>query len=145
MLIEGNWGLGEGVVGGEVTPDRWVIDRGTGAIEPTINNKFRCVVAKGSGTEWEAVPAELQDVPCATDDEVRELVKLAERLEKAYGEPQDIEWVFDRDFHAARQSAGGADPTGQDRQGHRHRISERVPHRPHAERGVSPHMSRHTA
>ena len=30
MLIEGNWGLGEGVVGGEVTPDRWVIDRGTG-------------------------------------------------------------------------------------------------------------------
>jgi len=98
MLIEGNWGLGEGVVGGEVTPDRWVVDRGTGVIEPTINNKFRCVVAKGSGTEWEAVPAELQDVPCATDDEVRALVKLAERLEEAYGEPQDIEWVFDRDF-----------------------------------------------
>lgn len=98
MLIEANWGLGEGVVGGEVTPDRFVIDRGTGVIESTINNKFRCVVAKGAGTEWEAVPAELQDIPCVTEPEVRELVELAERLEASWGEPQDIEWVFDRDF-----------------------------------------------
>jgi len=98
MLIEGNWGLGEGVVGGHVTPDRFVIDRNTGAIEATINTKHQCVVALGSGTGWIDVEPDLRDVACVTEDEVRALVKLAERLEVAYGEPQDIEWVFDRDF-----------------------------------------------
>ena len=32
MTIEGSWGLGSAVVGGEVTPDRWVIGKITGEI-----------------------------------------------------------------------------------------------------------------
>ena len=32
MAIEGSWGLGSAVVGGEVTPDRWVIGKITGEI-----------------------------------------------------------------------------------------------------------------
>ena len=32
MTIEGSWGLGSAVVGGEVTPDRWVVGKITGEI-----------------------------------------------------------------------------------------------------------------
>ena len=32
MTVEGAWGLGSAVVGGEVTPDRWVIGKITGEI-----------------------------------------------------------------------------------------------------------------
>jgi pyruvate,water dikinase len=32
ITIEGAWGLGSAVVGGEVTPDRWVIGKVTGEI-----------------------------------------------------------------------------------------------------------------
>jgi len=98
MLIEGNWGLGEGVVGGGVTPDRFVVDRTTGVIESTINLKHQCVMPVGAGTGWQPVPDDLQECSCVTEPELRELIKLAERLEHQYGEPQDIEWVFDQDF-----------------------------------------------
>lgn len=98
MLIEANWGLGEGVVGGGVTPDRFVVDRTSGQIECTINQKHQCVVPQGAGTGWEPVPEHLQTCSCVQEPELRELVKLAERLEESYGEPQDIEWVFDQDF-----------------------------------------------
>ncbi len=98
MLVEANWGLGEGVVGGAITPDHFVIDRTTGEIQSTISTKTECVLPNGNGTSWQPVEAELQACSCVSDDELREIVKLAERLETAYGEPQDIEWVFDRDF-----------------------------------------------
>ena len=98
MLIEANWGLGEGVVGGAITPDHFVIDRTTGEIDATINTKAQCVLPNGDGTSWQPVEPGLQDCSCVSDEELQEIVKLAERLEEAYGEPQDIEWVFDRDF-----------------------------------------------
>lgn len=98
ILIEANWGLGEGVVGGGITPDRFVIDKTTGEIQATINTKDECVMPVGTGTAWQPVDPQLRDCACVTEEELREIVKLAERLEQAYGEPQDIEWVFDRDF-----------------------------------------------
>ncbi|MHB8870240.1 MAG: PEP/pyruvate-binding domain-containing protein [Thermoleophilia bacterium] len=98
MLVEANWGLGEGVVGGAITPDHFVIDRTTGEIHADISSKTECVLPNGDGTSWQPVEAELQGCSCVTDAELHEIVKLAERLEAAYGEPQDIEWVFDRDF-----------------------------------------------
>ena len=98
MLIEANWGLGEGVVGGGITPDRYVIDRTTGEVQTTINLKHQCVVPMGTGTGWQPVPDELQECSCVTDAELEAIRRLAEQLEKAYGEPQDIEWVFDQDF-----------------------------------------------
>ncbi|HZK49680.1 MAG TPA: PEP/pyruvate-binding domain-containing protein, partial [Thermoleophilia bacterium] len=91
MLIEANWGLGEGVVGGAITPDHFVIDRTTGDIHATISTKAQCVLPNGDGTSWQPVDPELQDCSCVSDEELREIVTLAKRLEEAYGEPQDIE------------------------------------------------------
>jgi pyruvate, water dikinase len=97
-VIEGNWGLGESVVSGEITPDHFDVDKATLAIEKDVHRKVRWVVPTASGTAKADVPAELQDEPCLTDGEIRELVRVALGVEKHFGVPQDMEWVVDQDL-----------------------------------------------
>jgi pyruvate,water dikinase len=97
-VIEGNWGLGESVVSGEITPDHFTVEKGTLAIEKEVQRKLRWVVSTGRGTAKADVPAALQDQPCLTDEEIRELVRVALGVEKHFGAPQDMEWVIDRDL-----------------------------------------------
>jgi pyruvate, water dikinase len=97
-VIEGNWGLGESVVSGEITPDHFDVEKATLAIEKDVHRKLRWVVSTGNGTAKADVPAELQEAPCLTDDEIRELVRVALGVERHFGAPQDMEWVVDRDL-----------------------------------------------
>ncbi|MCC2672665.1 MAG: ppsA, partial [Armatimonadetes bacterium] len=88
MLVEGAWGLGEAVVSGRVTPDRWRLDRTSGAVlEAVVSFKPVMVVA---GAE---VPATRQGEPCLTAGQLQRLVQLARRIEAEYGAPQDVEWA----------------------------------------------------
>ena len=98
IVIEASWGLGTTVVGGEVTPDEYWIEKVTLAVlRRTIATKTaQDVAAEGGGVAREAVPAPLQDVPCLTDDEVRELARLGKIMERDAGSVQDIEWAIDR-------------------------------------------------
>ena len=98
VIVEGNWGLGESVVSGEVTPDNFVIDKKTGKIESTINTKLKMVVYKESGTGMVKVPADLQDMPCLSEAEIREIVRIAMDVEAHFDCPQDMEWVLDADM-----------------------------------------------
>lgn len=98
ITVEGAWGLGSAVVGGEVTPDRWVLGKITGDITVReISDKvLRHAPAAGGGIE--AVPVEdpLRRVPCLSDEELQRLRGLARRVERHYGCPQDIEWAVER-------------------------------------------------
>ena len=99
VTLEGSWGLGSSIVSGEVTPDRYVINKVTGEImERTIAIKTiqHAPAAKG-GTIEEEVPAEKQGIPCLFDDQITELVRIAKQVERHYASPQDIEWAIDRD------------------------------------------------
>jgi pyruvate,water dikinase len=97
IVIEGTWGLGSCLVGGEVTPDRYVVSKVTGEIGArTVSRKLvRHVpdLARG-GTRVEAIPDELQSKPCLSDDEIAELAAIAKRVERHYGSAQDIEWAI---------------------------------------------------
>jgi pyruvate,water dikinase len=97
-VIEGNWGLGESVVSGDITPDNFIVNKASLAIERKVSKKTKCVVSTGNGTVKADVPLNLQDLPCLEDDEIRELVRIALRVEKHFGVPQDMEWVVDRDL-----------------------------------------------
>lgn len=96
IAIEGSWGLGSCIVGGEVTPDRYVVNKVTGDIvNRTVSAKaVRHVpdLAAG-GVRAEPVPAELQNVACLTDAELRDLAQIGKRIERHYGAAQDIEWA----------------------------------------------------
>jgi len=99
VVIESNWGLGEGVVSGEGSVDRFSIDKKTMEIsERIIGEKSRHVVSRGVGAEWETVPLEKRSIPCLNDQEIQEISRLAMELEKKLGSPQDIEWAIDLDF-----------------------------------------------
>lgn len=97
-VIEGNWGLGEAVVSGDITPDSFIVNKATLAIERNVSRKAKWVVPTGNGTAKADVPLHLQELPCLADPEIQELVRIAVNVEKHYGVPQDMEWVVDRDL-----------------------------------------------
>ncbi len=99
IVIEATWGLGESVVGGDVSPDRYVVNKQTREVEKVINPKTKQVVYGEKGTEHVDVPAELQNEACLADEELMQLVELCAKVEKYYGGvPQDMEWALDRDI-----------------------------------------------
>jgi pyruvate, water dikinase len=98
MAIEGSWGLGSAVVGGEVTPDRWVIGKITGEISVReISDKQIChVPLAAGGVATEEVALERRRVACMSDEELQLLRTIGRKVERHYGRPQDIEWAVDR-------------------------------------------------
>lgn len=99
VVVEGNWGLGESVVSGEITPDSFLVDKESRTIvSASINPKTRMVVYKKNGTGMVRIPKEKQDIPCITDEELREIVNVALKVESYFDMPQDMEWVFDEDM-----------------------------------------------
>ena len=96
LVIEANWGLGESVVAGLVTPDRYVVDKRTGqTIETRIGQKSLEVVCGLRGTLHQEVPLPKQGLPCLTLADREHLAEIARRVEALFGSPQDIEWAFD--------------------------------------------------
>ena len=104
LVVEANWGLGESVVSGQVTPDYWTVERDSGRIlERRVGAKLVWSVlaeageGSASGTVLAPLPAELAQAPCLSDDEVRYLCRQAVAIEAAEGTPQDVEWAIARD------------------------------------------------
>lgn len=101
IVIEGNWGLGESVVSGAVTPDDYVVDKKTlKIVEKRIAKKTVEYVRdlQTGKTIHAEVPLERQEQPCLSDEEIQKLAQLAKQIEEHYGKPQDIEWAIDRDL-----------------------------------------------
>jgi len=100
IVIEANWGLGESVVSGTVTPDRYTVDKNTlKIIERQIVTKDVEFVRdpKTGKTAHAKVPQERKDLPCLSDKEVGKLAELGKLIERHYGRAQDIEFSIDRD------------------------------------------------
>jgi rifampicin phosphotransferase len=91
MRVEAAWGLGESVVSGRVTPDRFQIERDTGKVrDRQPGAKHVRITRRGE----EAVPPERQHELCLTDDQLAQLVDLGRRVEAFYGDARDIEWAI---------------------------------------------------
>jgi len=101
IVIEGNYGLGESVVSGAVTPDNFVVDKKTlNIIEKRISKKTVQYIrdtSTGKTVRME-VPLDRQGQPCLSDEEILKLAELAKRIEQLYGTAQDIEWAVDSDL-----------------------------------------------
>ncbi len=99
IVIECNWGLGEGVVSGVESVDRFVVDKESlEIIEKFVGKKEKQVLSKKKGVVWEEVPLDKQSIPCLRDEEAIEVAKLAKTLEQSLGCPQDMEWAIDLDL-----------------------------------------------
>ena len=99
MIIEANWGLGESVVSGESTPDVYILDKESLEIrERKLGPKSRYVTFKEVGVTEEEIPPEKSGKFCLSDEEAKEIGKLAKILENHFGLPQDAEWAVDEDL-----------------------------------------------
>jgi pyruvate,water dikinase len=90
-IVESNWGLGESVVSGAITPDSFHVSRETGeVVERNIAVKREMVTATGVSE----VASAQQDVSSLTDTQLKELTRLGMQVEAHYGQPMDIEWAL---------------------------------------------------
>ncbi|HSD25266.1 MAG TPA: phosphoenolpyruvate synthase [Solirubrobacterales bacterium] len=99
LVIEGSLGLGESVVSGQVSPDRYVIDKKDLHILKRDVKRKELVIEPlpDGGTRTRELSGEESTQPVLSDDEVRRVAELGIRDEEHYGTPQDTEWAFDEE------------------------------------------------
>ncbi|MEV4369587.1 PEP/pyruvate-binding domain-containing protein [Nonomuraea sp. NPDC049637] len=92
IVVNASWGLGEAVVGGQVTPDTITLSGGrvTGS---RVADKTVMTVRTASGTGEEPVPEDLRRAPVLDPAQAVELAALGERIQALYGMPMDVEWA----------------------------------------------------
>jgi pyruvate,water dikinase len=98
MLVNATMGLGASVAQGEVTPDRFELDRDGLLVHVAPGRKdhaLRCGHRRAPTAE--AVPAALAEQPCLDAAQVSELARLLRRAEDVMGMPVEIEWALDED------------------------------------------------
>ena len=100
IILEANWGLGEGVVSGAESVDGFVVEKADLEITKRhLGRKTKCVVNTEDGADWADVPENMQGTPCVSDDEILEIARVARSVEKSLGCPQDMEWAVDQDLN----------------------------------------------
>ncbi|MBU29227.1 MAG: hypothetical protein CMD54_03820 [Gammaproteobacteria bacterium] len=97
MIVNASFGLGEAVVGGQVTPDTFIIDRTDMSLkEAVLGPKEQQIVCDDTqGIRMEDVAESDRTASSLSDPMLLELSETAARVESLYGgQPQDIEWAF---------------------------------------------------
>jgi pyruvate,water dikinase len=100
VALNASWGLGIAVVGGELTPDDFLVSKITGeVVRQTVSTKHIEYVPDGAGrgTMRVEVPAERRDESCLGEEQLASLVDVARRIERHFGSHQDIEWAIERE------------------------------------------------
>jgi pyruvate, water dikinase len=108
IVINAAWGLGENVVGGEVTPDQYTVYKPflentalVPIIEKTVGAKEKKLQyaadpdSAGDTTENVDTTAEERAAVVLGDDEILELARWGVTIERHYDRPMDVEWARD--------------------------------------------------
>ncbi len=105
VVINANWGLGETVVAGTANPDEYRVftpllarDGVKPIIEKTLGTKKRKIIYSGDGdspTEEVEVDEENRSRFVLGDDQIVQLARWCDAIEKHYDRPMDIEWAKD--------------------------------------------------
>jgi pyruvate,water dikinase len=97
VAINASWGLGLAVVGGEVTPDDYLVSKVTReVVRENVSSKTVEYVPADGGAVCVEVPDDRRDVPCLDEPAIAALVDVGKRVERYFGSRQDIEWAFAR-------------------------------------------------
>lgn len=92
-VINANFGLGESVVSGKVTPDYFVVEKYARKIlDKKLGSKDSAIFASDSGgvSQRQIESGEF----CILDSQALEIANLARNIEEFYDIPMDIEWAF---------------------------------------------------
>jgi pyruvate, water dikinase len=98
IVINSNWGFGESVVSGEVTPDEFLVSKiSMDVVRRKVSKKeiYYAVNRETHSCCRLELPAERQTVQSLLDDHIVELARMGKLIEQHYGRPMDIEWAVD--------------------------------------------------
>lgn len=99
VVIDSNYGYGESVVSGEVTPDQFHVNKITmEVVKKTISEKkiYYTTDPKSDEVLKLELHPERQNSQSLLDEEVLELAKYGKLIEQHYGRPMDIEWATEK-------------------------------------------------
>jgi pyruvate,water dikinase len=99
LVIEAAFGLGESVVSGSVSPDRYLVGKDPVAIErrEVRRKEVEVVPAANVGTLTRELTPQQAEQAVLSDGEALRIAKFGLDIEAHYGRPQDTEWALDRD------------------------------------------------
>jgi pyruvate,water dikinase len=96
VIIEAVWGLGEGIVSGKITPDRYIISKDSKISDKVIANKKIAITRDAGGSKKIVkLKEERSKQQVLTEYEIRKLAEIALKLEEHYKKPQDIEFAIE--------------------------------------------------
>lgn len=99
VLITSTYGIGDGIVSGQLDTDEYVYNKTNESIKTKIVEKRdRCVFDAdvGSGTTIREVGKEEQKKSSLDKETINRLSKIFVDIENLYGFPQDIEWALSK-------------------------------------------------
>jgi pyruvate, water dikinase len=99
LVIEGAFGLGEALLPGQVSPDRYIVDKQRSAVvlRTVRSTELISETAPSGGTTTREPIDEESHRAVLSDDEVLRVAELGMAIEREYRAPQDTEWAFDQD------------------------------------------------
>ena len=108
VAINASWGLGLAVVGGEVTPDDYLVSKVTGEVVREQHQRQDGPVrarapAAAAPTRIDVAAPSAATSRAWIDDALAALVDLARRVERHFGSHQDVEWAIARAGRAVRR------------------------------------------
>lgn len=103
ITIEAVYGLGEGIVSGEISPDLYMVNKESlQIVSRTVVEQDR-MIAQAANSDggheganaWLEVAPELREAQKLSDEQIRELARIGRSVEEHYGSHQDIEWAYE--------------------------------------------------
>jgi len=98
IVMEAVWGLGEGIVSGTITPDKYIVGKNMEIIDIKVSDKKIAMTRDSSGGKTTVtLREEKSKQQVLTNSEVIKLANIAIELEEHYKKPQDIEFAIEGD------------------------------------------------
>ena len=96
IIIEAVWGLGEGIVSGLITPDKYIISRNMEITDKKIADKKVAITRNSGGGKLKVnLTEEKSKQQVLKTYEMKKLAQIALDLEHHYKSPQDIEFAIE--------------------------------------------------
>ncbi len=96
IILEAVFGLGEGIVSGTITPDKYIISRDLQILDKKISDKKIAITRdSGGGQQTVKLSEEKSKQQVLKEYEIKRLAEISLKLEDHYKKPQDIEWAIE--------------------------------------------------
>ncbi|MDR2866225.1 MAG: phosphoenolpyruvate synthase [Methanomassiliicoccaceae archaeon] len=97
IIVEAGFGLGEAIVGGEVTPDTYVINKRIMEINKKriAAQKWKYIKGADGSTIKADIPKESQKAQKIEDKFIIEVASIGRQIEIHYERPMDVEWCIE--------------------------------------------------